>query len=624
MDFKKDYYQVLGVSRSAKPDEIKSAYRTLAKKYHPDLNPGDAECEERIKAINEAYEVLGNYDSRFVYDNYKETELVAENAKAKENPGSDTKNQRSYTKKVVVTTEHKIYVKGKIYIKYRGQQDNDETTDILKEVVYNLTITEVKAKINAKDIYREDKVPQEYLATIAGKKLDIKVPQPISVKVRYPSTDGHYELEIFDLTIPSLAFDNVTKDDGDSYGSLKGEFYGYIKQVTTHEKETIVTECYGETGRVESKTEEGIKYHRREYFKNDCTTYWGNWVAEYVAPSAVPKTAATQAGCLPSLITIYHWGIILFFLIYLLSRLSFIIPFLLIAGLFWLVSARLWAWVFRAIGLLALALFVFGLIGAFNQRPTAAPVAKDKPQERKPRKTPIKNSRSDSLVTYYRNWTDYDGKLYQGKYSVRKSAFINAKNFKNSLSDDANNEQGYDQLLYELKENDKEKLTGLYRLLDSLKGKNNLSAEKFAECIVTMVQDIPYVAVLPKDCDPNLYADKFISKYLVSANARCDGNEKFGINSPVEFLATLNGDCDTRTLLLYTVLSHYDYDVALLSSEYYEHSIIGINLPYDGTAYPYQDKKYILWETTSIIKPGILPNEIANLDYWRISLKSKP
>jgi len=164
----------------------------------------------------------------------------------------------------------------------------------------------------------------------------------------------------------------------------------------------------------------------------------------------------------------------------------------------------------------------------------------------------------------------------------------------------------------------------LYQLLDSVKAKNNLSAEKFAECVVAMVQDIPYAVVLPKGCDPSLYADKFISHYLVSANARCDGYEKFGINTPVEFLATLNGDCDTRTLLLYTVLSHYDYDIALLSSEYYSHSIIGINLPFDGTAYTYQDKRYILWETTSLIKPGILPNEIANLDYWRISLKSKP
>jgi hypothetical protein len=142
--------------------------------------------------------------------------------------------------------------------------------------------------------------------------------------------------------------------------------------------------------------------------------------------------------------------------------------------------------------------------------------------------------------------------------------------------------------------------------------------------IVSFVQDIPYALVLPENCDPNLYSDNFIKQYLNSNNAKCDGFEKFGINTPVEFLATLNGDCDTRTLLLYTILAHYNYDITLLSSELYSHSIIGINLPLEGKSYDYANQKYILWETTAPnIKPGILPSEISNTGNWRISLKSK-
>lgn len=67
MDYK-DYYKILGVERSASQDEIKKAYRKLAVKYHPDKNPDDKVAEEKFKEISEAYQVLGNADTRKKYD----------------------------------------------------------------------------------------------------------------------------------------------------------------------------------------------------------------------------------------------------------------------------------------------------------------------------------------------------------------------------------------------------------------------------------------------------------------------------------------------------------------------------------------------------------------------------
>src|SRR5581483_534167 len=67
---KHDYYETLGVSRAAKDDEIRKSYHKLARKYHPDLNPGDKAAEERFKRVQEAYDVVSDAKKRQVYDQY--------------------------------------------------------------------------------------------------------------------------------------------------------------------------------------------------------------------------------------------------------------------------------------------------------------------------------------------------------------------------------------------------------------------------------------------------------------------------------------------------------------------------------------------------------------------------
>ena len=67
---KRDYYEVLGIPKTATEAEIKKAFRTTAKKYHPDMHPGDKECEEKFKEAQEAYAVLSDPDKRRQYDQF--------------------------------------------------------------------------------------------------------------------------------------------------------------------------------------------------------------------------------------------------------------------------------------------------------------------------------------------------------------------------------------------------------------------------------------------------------------------------------------------------------------------------------------------------------------------------
>ncbi len=209
-------------------------------------------------------------------------------------------------------------------------------------------------------------------------------------------------------------------------------------------------------------------------------------------------------------------------------------------------------------------------------------------------KTPTSDAR------YRHDWEDLS---LRKKFAMRLSvegekkcqATQNRENFEPSSW---NYESEYFQQIYKrVIDFDDPRMSSLLSQFEKLKKQENLGYAEFAEVIVTFVQHIPYVLVLDKPVREALKDGEFYVNYIQIDKKPYTENKKFGIHSPIEFLHTQEGDCDTRTVLLYAILSHFGYDVVIINNP--AHSMLGINLPATGTYLSYQGKKYYLWETTS-------------------------
>lgn len=217
-------------------------------------------------------------------------------------------------------------------------------------------------------------------------------------------------------------------------------------------------------------------------------------------------------------------------------------------------------------------------------------------------------------------WKDFDNHKFEGKYYIYKDDIAksthNLKNLK-SLNLD---KFGY--IYSNVFQSDKNSLQGVYEMLDKIRLSYKLDNVEFANTIVTMVQSIDYVLILEEGCsDPVVLQNRQVQQ-MINSGISCDGYAPYGLKTPTQFLSDLKGDCDSRTLLLYLIFKHYNYKVAIINSEIYEHSMLGLDLPGASGMYkPYNGVRYYFWETTNKgFKIGEIPKENGNLNYWKIEL----
>jgi hypothetical protein len=227
----------------------------------------------------------------------------------------------------------------------------------------------------------------------------------------------------------------------------------------------------------------------------------------------------------------------------------------------------------------------------------------------------------DTLVINNRVWKDYHGDIHRMDIVLSKRDIRISRNNRNQNY----MTNGFSGLYEDLSIFNNALLERIYISLDSLRLAKEMDEKTFAEAIVSMVQDIPYKLILETDCTQGAQQSRFVMEYLSQCSEPCClGNTKFGLQSPPEFLGNLYGDCDTRTLCLYTILKHFDYDVGIINSNQLAHSMLAINLPYEGVFKPYNNKRYYLWETTNVgFVPGYVSPDYNNMNLWEMELTSK-
>lgn len=234
------------------------------------------------------------------------------------------------------------------------------------------------------------------------------------------------------------------------------------------------------------------------------------------------------------------------------------------------------------------------------------------------------NNESTSDDYFYRitvNWTDFKKNDYEGVYLLSNNVHEKSKSNIKRLQRN-NSINNISQVYQSVYNNDRKGLKSFYTMLDSVKTANKLNKKQFAELIVSLVQEQQYTIVIDADCsNPSIKSNQAIRE-LLNHGFECESYHSFGLKTPLEFSKDLKGDCDTRTVLLYTILKHFDYKVAIINSDYYKHSMLGVNLPNINGSYKlHRGIKYYFWETTAKgPRLGLLPREFKNTHYWNVVL----
>jgi len=453
---------------------------------------------------------------------------------------------------------------------FQGRYHANEITTPSSFDDYDINIIDGKITSAQKRTYYEV-ISDESISFRLSKLKDLKI------TLKENQTQHVFVEDLEDVIIYDIKFIDVTKEGKSTLGTLKGKIYGAL---------------------VYNEEVELAKPRPKPPKKN----------LEIIKDSALKIKDKAERNFFPSLSILFY--IFLFVCLAILFKEKLLIFLLFGAGLYILRSVVIFLinLLFKSAYIVFVLLIAFGLWSVFSDgldtsiKENEVTVSEDPPEY-------------NELVSRVFSWSDYNNRKYSGNFKFKYGDYIKSKENKEQM-----NPFSVNDLYLKLNKFDSNKLDLIYSTLQKVRDDNNLNRTQFADVIVSLIQSIPYSFTITNDCNAENLPDTY--KDAIRIGIPCMSNVKHGILTPLEFFYYSKGDCDSRTVLIYTVLKHFGYDVVILNSDLYAHSMIGINLPTYGKYKLINGKKYYFWETTSKgFTAGVLSPGYWNISKWFLALK---
>ena len=344
---------------------------------------------------------------------------------------------------------------------------------------------------------------------------------------------------------------------------------------------------------------------------------WAGW--SFIIPEAFRKV--TQAILLPIFQIVA--GLISFFFFF--SLLSYLLPYLanawgfalLLFLIFIVISYLLSNWrriLYGGLGLGAILFILYLPIGWSNQEWNPRKV-----ENRSYQPVVSSVSNSDQVVQVEKEGTDTlrntiswigpQQEMYTVNFVLYEDDVSRSKSKRKAINQQIQENQDFATVFQLALLDESQQVSSFLDGLDSIRSVNNMTDVYFQDVIVHLVQQIPYVQVMQESCN--------------NVDFACVPYVKYGFYTPTEFLYHFRGDCDTKSLLLFSIFDHFNYDIALLGSLIYQHAMVAVPSDKVNLDYPIRigNDVFYPWESTaSGWQVGQMPPTVDKLDYWDVLL----